>query len=370
MKRTWLAGLIAAPLLLAQATTSCTTEQDLGDRPGDDGGPPNGEGGGDAPAPMRVFVTKSSFTGDLQTAARRYSGLEAADALCQLAADGATIGGHWAAWLSDKNMDAIDRIDNDGPWINIPRPSYTSSKIFLDRAGIGAGPIDQYALNTEYGERCDESTCYYRSATSASGRTTGEDCASWSSTSSSSSSSACGAYQLLCLEQKVASYRKRVFVTSKAFTTKDVGYQSYEHADAFCADAAKTGNLGGRWRAWLSFGHGSVPRRAHDRLASRVSSWTLVDGTTVAFSSRDQLLSGPEHAIDRDERNQAVAANTLVWTTTTAKAAVSTDNCYDFDTQDDRSTGRVGMVGPTNGTWTDAQSIACNQAARLYCFEW
>ncbi|WP_394845701.1 hypothetical protein LZC95_52815 [Pendulispora brunnea] len=373
MKRSWLASLLAAPLLLAQAA-SCTTQQDLGDRPNDDGGPPGSDGGDSGngsqpPAPMRVFVTKSLYDGDLRTAARRLSGLEAADALCQLSADGAVLGGHWVAWLSDRNMDAIERVDNDGPWVSLPRSTYGSRKIFLDRAGIGAGPIED-TFSDEYGESYSSSYDYYRTGSSPSGRSTGEDCLSWSNNNTTGGNAECGRRKLLCLEQKVAGYRKRVFVTSKTFTG-DFAYGSsvVEAADGLCGDAAKAANLGGKWRAWIS-SYSSGTYRAFDRLGSRTDSWTLVDGSTVVFSSREKLSAGGEHAIDRDEFNHPVDASSLVWTATKAQGATSVDTCSDFRTKSSGNYALVGIAGETSPKWTESQTtLTCDKAARLYCFE-
>jgi len=55
----------------------------------------------------RVFVTSNRFTGDL-------GGLSAADAKCQTAADSASLGGVWKAWLSTGSVNAIDRVARDG----------------------------------------------------------------------------------------------------------------------------------------------------------------------------------------------------------------------------------------------------------------
>ncbi|WP_394835164.1 hypothetical protein LVJ94_52565 [Pendulispora rubella] len=372
MKRTWLAGLAVA-LFLVQAA-SCTTQQDLGDRPGGDGdgGPPNGDGGGDGQqpaAPMRVFVTKSTYTGNLREAARRPGGLEAADALCQLSADGATLGGHWAAWLSDRNMDAIDRIDNDGPWVSLPsRYGNGKKKIFLDRAGIGAGPIESFT--DEYGNDGAGYAGSYRTGSSPSGRADGNDCASWS-LASTGTYDVCALDKLLCLEQKVAGYRKRVFVTSKSFAADfAIGHYPFESADGLCGDAAKAANLGGKWRAWIS-SYSSGTFRAFDRLGGRADSWTLVDGSTVAFSSRAQLATGPEHGIDRDEFNHAVDAASPVWTGTPAQGTTSTSSntCSDFDSKSNGIFGIVGIVGETSAKWTESTPLTCDKTARLYCFE-
>ncbi len=62
----------------------------------------------------RVFVTSRTFTGSLSM--DDAVGLEAADRLCQAAADTAGLGGRFVAWLSSDSLDAIDRLRDTGPW--------------------------------------------------------------------------------------------------------------------------------------------------------------------------------------------------------------------------------------------------------------
>ena len=63
-----------------------------------------------------VFLTSASYSGDLQTASGHATGAAAGDALCTTAAEAALLGSHWRAWLSDSTQNAIDRIDDVGPW--------------------------------------------------------------------------------------------------------------------------------------------------------------------------------------------------------------------------------------------------------------
>ncbi len=57
-----------------------------------------------------VFATTAAFTGD-------FGGTSAADAICANAAAAVHLGGtSWKAWLSDGTANAIDRINEVGPW--------------------------------------------------------------------------------------------------------------------------------------------------------------------------------------------------------------------------------------------------------------
>ena len=66
--------------------------------------------------PKRVFLTTALYDGDLATAGGTTFGIDGADAICNLEASGAQLGGTWKAWLSDSFEDAIDRLADNGPW--------------------------------------------------------------------------------------------------------------------------------------------------------------------------------------------------------------------------------------------------------------
>jgi len=68
------------------------------------------------PAAKRFFVTSSTYNGDLKTAGAAADGLTGGDNLCKTAAMSASLGGTWRAWLSGDSVNAIDRINDVGPW--------------------------------------------------------------------------------------------------------------------------------------------------------------------------------------------------------------------------------------------------------------
>ena len=68
-----------------------------------------------SPLYNRVFVTSSTYTGDLKTAGHAIdplvdTGLKGGDAICQSRADAAGLGGTWKAWLSDNSISAASRL--------------------------------------------------------------------------------------------------------------------------------------------------------------------------------------------------------------------------------------------------------------------
>lgn len=60
----------------------------------------------------RMFVTSQTFNGNL-------GGLNGADSRCQLAADGAGLGGLWKAWLSTSGVTAASRLTLTYPLVRI-----------------------------------------------------------------------------------------------------------------------------------------------------------------------------------------------------------------------------------------------------------
>ncbi|APR81280.1 Hypothetical protein A7982_06627 [Minicystis rosea] len=97
----------------------------------------------------RMFVTNASFTADLAVVGGAATGPAGADNLCNLAAEAVSIGGTWKAWISDSSVDAIDRIEDKGPWLNVPRTAI----LFPNKAALTQTPIDSvwYDLTDEHG---------------------------------------------------------------------------------------------------------------------------------------------------------------------------------------------------------------------------
>ncbi|HVH47835.1 MAG TPA: hypothetical protein VM925_36120 [Labilithrix sp.] len=65
----------------------------------------------DAPSEprRRVFVTSMSWSGNL-------GGLPGADNHCNTLAGTASLDGDWVAWVSGKDVGALDRLTSEGPW--------------------------------------------------------------------------------------------------------------------------------------------------------------------------------------------------------------------------------------------------------------
>jgi hypothetical protein len=94
----------------------------------------------------RVFVTSLATSGDLKTNGNAASGLAGGDKLCQNAADAASLGGTFKAWLSSSTTNAIDRIANVGPWYLPDR----CTLVFANKAAItSTGPQADIAVTAD-----------------------------------------------------------------------------------------------------------------------------------------------------------------------------------------------------------------------------
>ena len=84
--------------------------------------------GGQQTGGKRIFITKTTFLGNL-------GGLAGADAKCTAAAAARSLGGTWKAWLSDASTNAIDRIGDVGPWVLVG----SGTRVFDNKAQLETG---------------------------------------------------------------------------------------------------------------------------------------------------------------------------------------------------------------------------------------
>jgi len=92
-----------------------------------------------APPPTKhyIFITSLSYDGDLKSAGGGSTGLEGADKICANHAAGGALGGTWKAWLSDSTTNAIDRINDVGPWYLVG----TDTVVFNNKANLATVPL-------------------------------------------------------------------------------------------------------------------------------------------------------------------------------------------------------------------------------------
>jgi hypothetical protein len=81
-------------------------------------------------APKRVFITSTTYTGDL-------GGLAGADAKCQERANAGALGGHYKAWLSDSTTQAKARLTH----ARVPYVLVDGAPVAKDWAGLVSGTL-------------------------------------------------------------------------------------------------------------------------------------------------------------------------------------------------------------------------------------
>jgi len=109
----------------------------------DDGGtslpaPPGGPSA--TPGQQRVFVTSSTYSGSFKAefaSASAPTGVLAGDALCQLSAEAAGLGGTWTAYLTDGTVYANDRLVGSGPWTGMD-----GKVVFKNKANLVTSPVN------------------------------------------------------------------------------------------------------------------------------------------------------------------------------------------------------------------------------------
>lgn len=162
----------------------------------------------------RMFETRQRFNGNLVAAVGDgavIGGLAAGDALCNRAAGDAGLGGTWTAWLSDSTVNAIDRIQGDGPWYRLD-----GALVFPDKAALAGNPLVELFVT----ENCTISDLAVWTGTLANGTKSPNTCDDWTSSAadvhglcgyantltsnkwSEGTTPLCyGAYNLYCFEQ-------------------------------------------------------------------------------------------------------------------------------------------------------------------------
>lgn len=139
-----------------------------------DGGSGEGGAGGD-PGPMkRVFVTSTTFDGNL-------GGLAGGDAECQALADGAELGGTWMAWLSETAGESPSTrfTQSVDPYVLVG-----GAQIAADWAALIDGSIDAPIDRDENGAQISDEILVVWTGTTANGTGVSPCCDDWTNTAS------------------------------------------------------------------------------------------------------------------------------------------------------------------------------------------
>lgn len=159
---------------------------------------------------------------------------------------------------------------------------------------------------------------------------------------------------------------KRTAFLTKTFYDGNLG--GIAGADAKCqaaADASPSASIKGkRFMAWLSDGTTTPAGRfPHGTLE-----YDRTDGVTVVFSWTDLTDGTLGYPLNMDEDGNN-SATMYIWTGVAPNGTAGANDCGHWSTGTS-GTGGVGVIGRTDGTWTQDSPIACTTKAALYCFEY
>lgn len=144
------ARLVALATALSPVACSTTVYPEPPTGAGSDSGAGAGAGKTDVEKPgesdgatgeKRVFITSVAYKGNLAVVGRGETGVEGADALCQLAADAAELGGTFKAFLGDSSRWAGDDLADVGPWFTVPDGAGFAEKVFNNKANLATSPL-------------------------------------------------------------------------------------------------------------------------------------------------------------------------------------------------------------------------------------
>lgn len=127
----------------------------------------------------RVFVSSTTYTGDLKSAGAGTSGLDGADKLCNSLATKAGLGGTWKAWLSISGTKAASRLADVGGW-HLVGTEGTAGKLVFVNLGATASSAAVAINRTESGGSVVGMVYPVWTGTRANGNV-GDTCTNWSS---------------------------------------------------------------------------------------------------------------------------------------------------------------------------------------------
>jgi hypothetical protein len=156
--------------------------------------------------------------------------------------------------------------------------------------------------------------------------------------------------------------RNYVFVSSGKFPMR---FATLAEADERCSDAARMGDLPGRFVAWLS----APSVDARDRLGG-ARGWIRPDGTPFADTVADITGGRIFNPLSLDEFGHAVTGgidDPIMTGTNELGLHAAGSSCNGWAAN---QTGEAlcGVAAATTVTWTDYTSLRCDREARLYCF--
>lgn len=121
----------------------------------------------------RVFYFRNGSLGKILDSADTRPAVEAADEDCTNGAANMGWGGTWRAWLSTSQVDALDRIEDVGPWYRVDQETL----LFASKAELALGPRAPIDLTFDDPNRGDDELFW--SGTDLDGHRTDNNCSDW-----------------------------------------------------------------------------------------------------------------------------------------------------------------------------------------------
>jgi hypothetical protein len=340
---------------------------------GTGGGGSGGGTGGGIPndSRLRLFVTTTTFRGNL-------GGLSGADLRCQTAAAAANKGGTWIALLAGSSTTGLSRVTATGPWYQ-ERADGTFALTYNNVANLQTQALTN--ITTDEQGQTESFPPRFWTGMNADG-TTGTTCNGWTLNSysytgtsgrgtvlsDSLGSTQCdSSYGLLCLEQSrlprpspLPTVRKRVFVTTTAFSGNLGGLSG---ADMRCQTAAAAANKGGTWIALLA---GSSTTGLSRVTATGPWYQERAGGTfALTYNNVANLQTQALTNITTDEQGQTESFPPRFWTGMNADGTTGTtcngwtSNSYSYTGTSGRGTVLSDSLGSTQ----------CDSSYGLLCLE-
>lgn len=162
---------------------------------------------------------------------------------------------------------------------------------------------------------------------------------------------------------------KRVFITS---TTYKGNLYSYHYAGPpyLCKERAKAAGLDGDWNAWIAGTSWGNPAETFRKYSGP---YKLLNGVVVANGWSDLVDgSSPQNAISIDEFGKSQYGSS-VWSNVLSTGQTQSNNlasiCQGWRSSSKSYHGFTGYALESSNWSKDGIHLACDQEARIYCFE-
>jgi hypothetical protein len=168
-----------------------------------------------------------------------------------------------------------------------------------------------------------------------------------------------------CLSKKI------IFVTGPSYYDGALG--GLQGADQTCQTLATTAGLTGTFKAWLS----DSTTAAADRLTHHNGPYVRTDGVVVANDWKDLTDGWLKEPILYTENHEDYVPDDSpaywypVWSNTKVSGAIisTTSNCSNWTSNNPSEFGWAGDMSSIDGSWTNGDSINCDEVHPLYCIE-